>query len=235
MKVYVVTAPEAIRGIHRSWEECRAAVAGVPGAQYQSVDTVEKAEAMLDGGGVVLPIGKFAFTDGNAAGGVGVVLGEVGEAGTTVMEVSTSVAEVFGDFKVTGLPSEAHVLAALGRLHNILAEMAGLYEALQRMPSQSSVTVVHDYEGVSAWIERRWKTKDPVVAAVVEACEWLIRKRGLDVAFRHQRGHQSTWVGRDDYAHWNGRADELATRGPNHGEAIKRRSVKEDTGGEKPT
>ncbi len=81
------------------------------------------------------------------------------------------------------------------------------------MPPDTALTVVHDYKGVGAWMEGRWKTKDRIVTAVIEACRRLVDEQHLDVKYQHQRGHQSSWAGRDDYAYWNGRADELATRG----------------------
>jgi hypothetical protein len=57
----------------------------------------------------------------------------------------------------------------------------------------------------------RWKTKDPLVTEVVAACKTLASARRLTLAFRHQRGHQSSWAGRDDFAHFNAQADALAT------------------------
>ena len=72
-------------------------------------------------------------------------------------------------------------------------------------------SVVHDYEGVGAWMTGRWKTKDVLVAEIVAACTALAASRRLTLAFRHQRGHQSSWAGRDDFAHFNARADALAT------------------------
>lgn len=72
---------------------------------------------------------------------------------------------------------------------------------------------MHDFEGIGAWMEGRWKKKDVVVASVIEACHREVEERSLEVSYRHQRGHQSTWAGRDDFAHYNGRADKLATQG----------------------
>jgi hypothetical protein len=58
----------------------------------------------------------------------------------------------------------------------------------------------------------RWKPQDKTVTSVVAACKARVKDRRLKVSYRHQRGHQSSWTGRDDYAMWNGRADALATR-----------------------
>ena len=73
------------------------------------------------------------------------------------------------------------------------------------------MTAVHDYEGVGAWVEGRWKAKNPIVADVVAACRALIEARRLRVRFRHQRAHESTFAGRNDFATYNTRADRLAT------------------------
>jgi tetratricopeptide (TPR) repeat protein len=92
---------------------------------------------------------------------------------------------------------------------------------LTLVPEGSDVTIVHDYEGVGAWMEGRWKTKDPVVAEIVTACRAVISQRRLLVSFRHQRGHQASWAGRDDFAHYNSRADAWPPRpGTGSGEAI---------------
>ena len=100
---------------------------------------------------------------------------------------------------------------ALSAIHNILAELAALYHVFRTAKAGSEFTVVHDYVGVAEWMEGRWKAKDPVVAAVIAACRALIERRRLRVGFRHQRGHQASWAGRDDFAHYNAEADALAT------------------------
>ena len=41
-KVYVVTAPDEIRGIYPTWPECEAKVKGVRGARYQAVASRER-------------------------------------------------------------------------------------------------------------------------------------------------------------------------------------------------
>ena len=212
-KVYVVTEPPQIRGIYATWRECETAVKGVRGARFQAVATREQAEAMLRGEGTALTPGLWAFVDGNHLGGVGVVIAEkIGDEEESVVEQGGfTVAEVLAGAGIALLSSKKAISDALGRLRNILAELAALYLALTLVPEGATVTVVHDYEGIGAWMEERWKTKDPVVAEIVGACRALIERRHLRVAYRHQRGHQAAWVGRDDFAHYNAKADVLAT------------------------
>jgi ribonuclease HI len=212
-KVYVVTAPPEIRGIYRSWPECEAKVKGVRGAKFQAVASEDKAEAMLRGEGTALTPGLWAFIDGNHLGGVGVVIvRKTDEDQETVVEQGGyTVVEVLAGAGIPELASKKAISEALGRLRNILAELAGLALALTLVPEGSTVTIVHDYEGVGAWMDQRWKTRDAIVAALVGACRALIARRRLTVAFRHQRGHQASWAGRDDFAHYNAKADALAT------------------------
>lgn len=211
-KVYVVTAPERIRGVYETWPACEAAVKGVPGARYQAVASRAQAEAMLRGEGTALTPGLYAFVDGNHLGGVGVVLVDAsGEAPEVVEEIGMTVTQVFAGGGVPPLATPGAIATALARLRNVLAELAALYLALRLVPEGGAVTVVHDYEGVGAWMTGRWKTKDPLVAEVVAACKAVASSRRLTLAFQHQRGHQSTWAGRDDLAHFNARADALAS------------------------
>lgn len=211
-KVYVVTAPDRIRGVYDTWSACEAAVRGVRGARYQAVASRAQAEAMLRGEGTVLAPGLYAFVDGNHLGGVGVVIVDAtGGEPTVVEELGMTVAEVFADGAVASLAHPKAIGAALARLRNVLSELGGLHLALRLVPEGSTITVVHDYEGVGAWMDGRWKTRDPLVAELVAAGKTLAAARHLTLSFRHQRGHQSSWAGRDDFAHFNARADALAS------------------------
>ncbi|HEY7141923.1 MAG TPA: ribonuclease H family protein [Methylomirabilota bacterium] len=211
-KVYVVTAPASISGIYDTWDACRAAVSGVAGARYQGVSSRAVAEAMLRGEGLRLEPGAYAFVDGNGMGGIGAVLVEQGEAGpVSVRDISTTVYDVFGRAGIPSLDTRSKITGATDGLQNILAELGALHAALQETAPGSALTVVHDYEGVGAWLEGRWKAKNPIVADVVAAARALIEARRLRVRFRHQRGHESTFAGRNDFAAYNARADKLAT------------------------
>jgi ribonuclease HI len=214
---YVVTEPEAIRDVYNSWAECQAAVSGVSGVRYQKVRNREEAEAILAGTGVVLAPGLYAFTDGNELGGVGVVIvrGADNESmePQVMQEIATSVGQIFDGVAIPGLETGRAINEALGRLRNVLAELAGLYVALRDLTSGAEATIVHDYAGVGAWMEGRWRVKDPIVSAVVSASQVLVKRNELRLRFVHQAGHMSTWAGRHDLARFNGLADALAAQG----------------------
>jgi hypothetical protein len=119
---------------------------------------------------------------------------------------------VFSGVGIAGLSTNASIDAALGRLRNVLAELGCIMpcdSSFRGRRSQSCTTG----GAWGAWMERRWRRKDPTVSAVVLDCRQLVTDRGLQVTYLHQRGHQSTWAGRDDYARWNARTDELADEG----------------------
>jgi hypothetical protein len=207
-KVYVVTAPPSIRGIYDTWTACDAAVAGVSGARYQSVTSRSEAEAILRGESVALPLGVYAFTDGNQLGGVGIVFVKQRHGSPVVKEVSTSVTKVLSRSGIAGLDSPAAILDALHRLHNVLAELAGLYCVVESIAPGTSFTLVHDYNGIAEWMQGRWRMKDAVVRDIIAACQRLVAARALNIAFHHQRGHQA--ISHNEFARYNARADALA-------------------------
>lgn len=230
MKFYVVTEPANIRGIYDSWPVCEMAVSGTPGAKYQSVPSRREAEALLRGQdskpppgvragqGSKLQSGVYAFVDGNHLGGVGIVFVKQKRSGPPVVkEISTTVDRVFAEAGLPTLQSPEAIYSELKRVRNVLAELAGLYKALDHISPNTHLTIVYDYEGVGAWLKKRWKARDPLVAEIVEACERLIREKSLKVRFRHQRGHQSSDGGQNEFAFYNGLADSLATRGAKSG------------------
>jgi hypothetical protein len=213
--LYVVTEPESVRGAYETWAQCRDAVRGKSGARYMKVRGAEEAEAILFGSGVVLAPGLYAFTDGNTLGGVGVVIvaggGLEGTEPSVIKEIATSVIFAFRGAGIPALESDVLVVTALRRVRNVLAELAGLYTAVLEVPIGAVVTVVHDYEGVGAFMEEgRWRARDPAVKAVASACRELAHSKSLELTFRHQPGHHSDWAGRHDLARFNARADSLA-------------------------
>jgi hypothetical protein len=212
---YVVTEPKSVRGVYTTWEECQAATGDAAGSRQMRVETQEEGEAIL-AGGVILDTGWYAFTDGNALGGVGVVLVRMADGEDepeVVNEIAASVKEVLGEAAIPGLESDLEVDESLDRLANILAEMAGLYAAINASPDGSRVTIVHDYMGVGAFMRKEWRARNSIVDAVGSVSRSLAERKGLQLRFQHQASHRSSHARRHDFARFNGRADELAAEG----------------------
>jgi hypothetical protein len=211
-KVYVVTAPDPIRGVYEDWPSCQAAVHGVKGARFQAVSSREEAEALLSGAGVQLPPGDYAFIDGNAGGGIGVVLVTQQGCAQATVEVSTTVMAIFRELAapIDGLDWYVDVDQALGELRNVFAELAAAFHAIQLAPAGRPVTIVHDYVGVGHWLRGEWKAADPRLRAVIHRALRTANEKGLHLRFHHQPAHRSTWAGPHAYAAFNARADTLA-------------------------
>lgn len=207
--VYVVTAPEAIRGIYDNWPQCEIVVKGVQGAQFQKVSSRAEAEALLSGEGVILPTGVYAFVDGNSAGGIGVVcVKRFPDGRTTTREISTTVHEILAPRVDLQTISDA-----LTRFRNVLAELTACYHALTIIHPHTTVTIVHDYLGIARWVTGTWNMPaNRLLVDLRDACCELIRAKSLTVQFLHQPGHRSSWAGRHDYATFNTKADTLATQ-----------------------
>ena len=214
---YVITEPESIKGVCETWDECRSRVKGVKGAKYQKVRDEAEAQALLEGIGVVLEPGLHVFTDGNHRGGVGVVIVWMNDNPSddpiVVAEIASSVGRIFYGGVVPALGSNEEVEVALEKSRNVLAELGGLYLALWQSPADSAITIVHDYEGVAAWMTDKWKANEPVVRSIVDCCKQIAEDKRLDLSFHWQKGHTSSWAGRHDLARFNARADALATAG----------------------
>ncbi len=216
MAVYLVLEPLEHRGIYATWPECEAKVKGVGGAKFQKVATLEQAEALLNGDVPTMGDGTYAFIDGNHLGGIGVVLVHQKNGQTVTKEIATTVAAVLPSG--VPIPGDLGGLAPLfagqllSAIKNIAAEMVALYQAIVAVKPGTSLTVVHDYAGVGAWMDKRWKMRDPHVIALAAHCHAASQARNLRLSFHYLKGHQGDATGRNPWVQYNRRADELATR-----------------------
>lgn len=212
MPVYVVFAPETIRGIYPTWPACEAKVTGVRGATFQKAPSQAAAEAMLSGETLRLLPGLYVAIDGNHLGGLGCVFSHHGDGvAATTREYATTLAALFpAGIPVSGGPA-IPASQALAALRNIAAELGALALALQHAPRGQALTVVHDYEGIGAWMTGRWQAHEPIVRALLAECRRRIDAGNLTVTYRHQRGHQADPLGLNPLVRANQRADALAT------------------------
>lgn len=92
-------------------------------------------------------------------------------------------------------------------LRNVAAEMEAVLRGLARAKAlgATAVTVHHDYEGLAAWPEGRWKTNKPATRAYAEA----VRSSGLDISWTKVAAHTGH--------HFNELVDRLAAEAASAG------------------
>ena len=181
-KVYAVRKGRTT-GIFMSWDDCKAQVDGFAGAEYKSF--ADPAEAMaylgLEGGAVSqdrFPEGVRAYVDGSYDAGSGryscgiVIVDTDAEGNSTTTELNSA----FYD------PEAA-------KQRNVAGEVMGSRLAIEYCLSKGigSVEIYHDYEGIGAWADRRWKANNPLTQGyrdfVAEA------RKTMEISFVKVKAH----------------------------------------------
>lgn len=182
-KVYAVRKGRAT-GLFMTWDDCKAQVDGFAGAEYKSFADPAEAMAYLGLSGQPaaeadgFPEGVRAYVDGSydASSGrfsCGVVIIETGADGKSE---TTELKSAFDDPE-----------AAAQR--NVAGEIMGSKLAIDWCLANGikEVEIYHDYEGIGAWADRRWKANNPLTQGyrdyVAEA------RKKIDIKFVKVKGH----------------------------------------------
>ena len=182
-KVYAVKKGRTT-GLFMSWDDCRAQVDGFAGAEYKSFADPADAMAYLgltSGGsasGSGFPEGVRAYVDGSfdAANGrysCGVVIVETDAEGKSE---TTELNAAFDD-------------AEAAQQRNIAGEIMGSKLAIDHCMANGlkSVEIYHDYEGIGAWADGRWKANNPLTKGyrdyVADA------RKSMDIRFVKVKAH----------------------------------------------
>ena len=140
-----------ITGLFPTWEECRDAVEGYPGAEYKGFATKEEAEAYL---GVQaesldyrLPGQVIAYVDGSYNEMVGRY-----SFGCVLLKPEGEIV------RKSGSGNQAESLA----LRNVTGEMLGAMFAVQwtLKHGYKAVDIRYDYSGIEMWATGQWKAKN---------------------------------------------------------------------------
>lgn len=182
-KVYAVRKGRTT-GIFMSWDDCKAQVDGFAGAEYKSfadpaeamayLGLTEKAKNSTDS----FPEGVRAYVDGsydNASGrfSCGVVIVETDAAGNSE---TTELNAAFDD-------------AEAAQQRNVAGEIMGSKLAIDHCMANGikSVEIYHDYEGIGAWADRKWKANNPLTQGyrdyVAEA------RKSINITFVKVKAH----------------------------------------------
>lgn len=144
-----------VPGIYLSWDECKKQVIGHPGALYKSFFSEAEARCYADGN---LPAKAVASESGRDSDNHYDVFvdGSYYDGRYSWAFVVYENENVI--FKKSGLGDNAGAAA----IHNVAGEIAAVMEAVQWAEPQEvgSVTICHDYIGVSEWAKGNWKTNN---------------------------------------------------------------------------
>ena len=181
-KVYAVRKGR-MTGIFTKWDDCKAQVDGYAGAEYKSF--ADAAEAMaylgLSGGSEAaekFPEGVTAYVDGSYD-----AASKRFSCGVVIIETDAN-----GNSETTELRSAFDDPEAAAQ-RNVAGEIMGSKLAIDWCLANGvrSVEIYHDYEGIGAWADRRWKANNPLTQGyrdyVAEA------RKSMDIKFVKVKGH----------------------------------------------
>lgn len=180
-------------GVYRTWAECKAQVDGYSCASYKSFATAEEAMAFIAGNPEETAAdaeedGVIAYVDGSYHSGTG-------EFSYGMVVLRDGKEYYFCD---KGNDPE------LASMRNVAGEIKGAEAAMRYALEQNctSITIVHDYEGIAKWCLGEWKTGKEGTRAYKAYYDSV--KDRVAIHFRKVRGHSN-----DKY---NDMADSLAKK-----------------------
>lgn len=181
-KVYAVRKGRTT-GIFMSWDDCKAQVDGFTGAEYKSFADPSEAMAYLglsDGkeGEDKFPAGIRAYVDGSYDNGSGRF-----SCGVVIVETDAS-----GKSETTELNSAFDDEEA-AQQRNVAGEIMGSKIAIDwcRANGVKAVEIYHDYEGIGAWADRRWKANNPLTQGYRDFVEEV--RKSMDITFVKVKAH----------------------------------------------
>ena len=182
-KVYAVRKGRTT-GIFMNWDDCKAQVDGFAGAEYKSFADPADAMAYLglseaaEAGEEKFPEGIRAYVDGSYDSASGRF-----SCGVVIVETDAN-----GNSETTEL-NAAFDDAEAAQQRNVAGEIMGSKLAIDWCLANGikAIEIYHDYEGIGAWADRRWKANNPLTQGYRDFVEEA--RRDLDVHFVKVKAH----------------------------------------------
>lgn len=197
-KVYAVRKGRTT-GLFMNWDDCKAQVDGFAGAEYKSFADPAEAMAYLGLSGDTetpaerFPEGVRAYVDGSYDSSVGrfscgVVIVETGADGNSE---TTELNAAFDDEEAA-------------KQRNVAGEIMGSKLAIDWCIANGvkAVEIYHDYEGIGAWADRRWKANNGLTQGYRDFVEDA--RKTLEIRFIKVKAHAGN--------RYNELADKLAKK-----------------------
>ena len=182
-KVYAVKKGRTT-GIFMNWDDCKAQVDGFAGAEYKSFADPADAMAYLgltgDAGTdtEMFPEGVRAYVDGSFDSNSGRF-----SCGVVIVETDAN-----GSSETTELNSAFDDEEA-AQQRNVAGEIMGSKLAIDWCKANGikAIEIYHDYEGIGAWADRKWKTNNPLTQGYRDYVEEA--RKTMDVKFVKVKAH----------------------------------------------
>lgn len=161
-------------GIYRTWDECKAMVYGVAGAEYKSFATCEEAEQYM-GRAVRREVKSeaFCFVDGSFNATTGVY----GYGGFLEYDGKREV--------LTGSGNDSELAGMRNVAGEVLGSMAAIAKAVEL--GIKSLDIYYDYSGIQMWGTGEWKRNKKGTVAYYEYVQSVSDKIALN--FVKVKGH----------------------------------------------
>lgn len=208
-KVYAVRKGKT-EGIFETWDECKAAVDGCPGAEYKSFSTKEEALEYLD---------KDSDTSANDDSLVDL---QESKENQVVAYVDGSFDEKIGKYAfgcIMILPG-GEIIRESGNgdnpesiaLRNVTGEMLGAMFAVKWsiVNRYSSVKICYDYSGIEMWAIGHWKAKTDLTKKYADFMK--NNSKNIEISFQKIEAHTGN--------KYNEEADRLAKTALTDGNGI---------------
>lgn len=230
-KKYYAVKKGKTTGVFRSWEECRAAVKGYPGAEYKGFALLEEANAYLGCPGDGSENGSKDYSGIFSGDCSGISTKEHVRAGRDedIPEEGCLLAYVDGSyddslkkyaFGCVFLLPDGKIYTEYGngdneqslQHRNVTGEMLGAMYAVKvaMVNNYRQLEIRYDYQGIEKWVTGEWRSRTELTQKYARAMrEW---GRSIDIRFTKVAAHSNVY--------YNELADKMAKTGLTQGKGI---------------
>ena len=196
-------------GIFNSWDECQVVIKNYSGAEYKGFNTMEEAEAFMNGVSVAtaqsqkIVIQKPMFENE-------VQIYSDGSFKDNTVSLGLVLRTHYKDLKFYGMVESTQYNSLRNIAGELFAVLAGVELACQL--GLTNISVYYDYEGVEKWYTGEWSAKSDLAIKYVGLLRNLVAQNNLNIKFFKVVGHSSV--------EGNVLADKMASRARTFHETI---------------